>query len=135
MRNLILTFTSLAALTTASVWSHEGHDKTPGSVAAPHGGVIQGTNSLYWELVSEAGGVKLYPLTHEVKPIPLSEITLSGSVTFPKKPKAEKVTLIAETEVFSAKVDAKGAYHYMLNLSFTYKGKKETVKFQVEPHS
>lgn len=115
------------------IYAHEGHDKTPGAVAAPHGGVVKGTDSLYWELVNESGGLKLYPLTHDLAPVPLKEIALAGTVTLPKKPKAEPVTFSQDGDAFSAKVDAKGAHRYALDLSVTYKGKKEKVKFQIEP--
>ena len=118
-----------------TVLAHEGHDKTPGAIAAPHGGVVQGTHSLYWELVSESEGVKLYPLTHEIIPIDPKEITLSGMATFPKKRKSESMTFKTESDCFSGNIDAKGAHRYTLELSFTYHGKKEKVKFQVEPHS
>lgn len=114
-------------------FAHEGHDKTPGSVVAPHGGVIKGTNQLYLELVNESGGIKVYPLTHDSAPILLKEVTLQGSATFPKKSKAEPVSFIQAEDHFFAKVNVKGAYRYSLDLVVTYKGKKEKVKFQVEP--
>lgn len=116
-----------------SAFAHEGHDKTPGSINAPHGGVVQGTDSLYWELVSDSAGIKLYPLTHEVKPIAPSEVTLSGKVVFPKKSKGEDVKFTVESDHFVSKIDSKGAHRYTLNLSFTYAKKKETAKFQIEP--
>jgi len=114
-------------------FAHEGHDKTPGSVAAPHGGVIQGTDQLYLELVNESGGIKIYPLTHETIAIPLKEVALQGSASFPKKPKADPVTFTPSDDHFAARVNAKGAYRYTLDLTVSYKGKKEKVKFQVEP--
>jgi hypothetical protein len=82
-----------SSLISGPAQAHEGHNKAPGSVAAPHGGVIQGTASLYWELVNEAGGIKLYPLTHDMAPVPPKEISLTASVSFPKKPKAETIKL------------------------------------------
>lgn len=114
-------------------FAHEGHDKTPGAVAAPHGGIIQGTDQLYLELVNESGGIKIYPLTHETAAISLKEVTLQGAATFPKKLKAEPVTFTQSEDHFSAKVNAKGAYRYTLDLTVSYKGKKSKVKFQVEP--
>lgn len=114
-------------------YAHEGHDKTPGAVAAPHGGVTQGTSQLYLELVKESEGVKIYPLTHDLKPISTKDITLQGSVTFPKNKKQEKVTFTNGDDSFATKIAAKGAYRYALEISVTYKGKKEVVTFQVEP--
>ena len=57
----------IAVLAAAAIFSqmsfaHEGHDKTPGAVSAPHGGVVKGTDHLYLELVNETGGVKIYSL-------------------------------------------------------------------------
>lgn len=117
------------------VFAHEGHDKTPGAIAAPHGGAVQGTSSLYWELLSDSSGLKLYPLTHDLTPIEPKSISLSGTASFPKKPKAEPVTFAAQSDHFSAQVNSKGSHRYTLSLSFTYKGKKEKVKFQVEPQN
>lgn len=131
MRNLVTIL--VGVLFSVLVSAHEGHDHTPGSVNAPHGGVIQGTDSLYWELVTEAGGITLYPLTHELASISVKEISLNGEVTMPKKKKGEPVKFEGASDHFTAKIDSKGAYHYSLGLSFSYKGKKEKVKFQVEP--
>ncbi len=116
-------------------FAHEGHDKTPGVVTAPHGGVVQGSDNLYWELVKESADLKLYPLTHDLAPIPLKEISLTGTATLPKKKKGDAVKFSPMSDHFITQVDAKGAYRYSLDLSFTYKGKKEKVKFQVEPQS
>lgn len=124
-----------SSLISGPALGHEGHNKAPGSVAAPHGGAIQGTASLYWELVKEAGGLKLYPLTHDLAPIPPNEVTLTALVTFPKKPKAISIKFTVEGDSFVAKVETKGAHRYTLELSSTYTGKKEKVKFQVEPQS
>ena len=131
MKNVL---TLILALTIqAAALAHEGHDKTPGSIAAPHGGIVQGTSHLYLELVSSTEGVKIYPMDHDAKPVPLTDVKLEGSVTFPKKPKAEGIKFAAEGDAFVAKVAAKGAYRYTLNLNVEHKGKKEKAKFTVEP--
>lgn len=124
---LALTFAQSPSL------AHEGHDKTPGAVAAPHGGIVQGTNQLYLELVPSADGVKIYPMDHDVKPVALSEVKLDGTATFPKKSKGEPVKFSQEGDAFVAKIAAKGAHRYTLNLNVEYKGKKEKAKFTVEP--
>ena len=114
--------------------AHEGHDKTPGSVQAPHGGVVQGTNSIYLELISDAAGIKLFPLTHALVPIALKDVSLSATSQVPKKSK----TPVKFTEVgdhYEAKVEAKGAYRYALDVATDYKGKKEKLTFQVEPQN
>lgn len=114
--------------------AHAGHDQTPGSVQAPHGGVVQGTRELYLELVNDASGIKLYPLTHDLAPIAPKEITLTGSAQAPKKAKVP-VKLSVVEDHFEGKIDMKGAYRYTLELSVGYKGKKEKASFQVEPQN
>jgi len=115
-------------------YAHEGHDKMPGTLQAPHGGTVKGTSQLYIELVNEASGIKLYPLTHEMTPVVPKEVTIVATAQAPKK-KKEPVTFTSADDHFEAKVDAKGAYRYTLELTTTYKGKKEKVTFQVEPQS
>ncbi|MBY0472320.1 hypothetical protein K2X30_14230 [bacterium] len=115
-------------------FAHEGHDKTPGSVQAPHGGVVQGTSSLYLELVNDASGIKLYPLTHDLAPIALKDVKITAMAQPPKKAKLP-VKFAEADDHFEAKVDAKGSYRYTLEVSTAYKGKKEKLTFQVEPQS
>ncbi len=137
MKQTVLAVWMGVALTggwTTQSFAHEGHDKTPGSVQAPHGGVVQGTNTLYLELVNDASGIKLYPLTHDLTPIALKEVTLTATAQPPKKAKAP-VKFTPVDDHFEAKVEAKGAYRYTLDVSTTYKGKKEKLTFQVEPQS
>lgn len=114
-------------------FSHEGHDKTPGAVAAPHGGMMKDLEHNYLELVTEGSSIKLYFYEHDLKPISAKDIKVDGSATFPKKSKAEKLAFTNEGESFSATVDAKGAHRYTLDLSVTSHGKKEKTKFNVEP--
>jgi hypothetical protein len=103
-------------------------------VAAPHGGSVQGTSDLYIELVTTKEGVTVYPISHEGKALPASGITLKGEFQVPRKGKAEKVNFIPAQDSFSAKIDAKGAYRYTLDLSVGVKGKsEEKLKFNVEP--
>ncbi len=126
---ILITMSSLAQ-------AHEGHDKTPGALAAPHGGSVQGTKDFYLELVATKGGVKLYPLDHDSKPIPLNEFSVGeGTVKFPRKDKGEKIAFTADgADHYAAKVDAKGAYRYTLEVLAARKGAKgEKVKFNVEP--
>lgn len=125
---------SLGSFYESGTYAHEGHDKMPGAVQAPHGGTVKGTSHLYIELVNEASGIKLYPLTHEMASVTLKDVTIAGTAQAPKK-KKEPVKFTNADDHFEAKVDAKGAYRYTLELTTTYKGKKEKVTFQVEPQS
>lgn len=112
--------------------AHAGHDKIPGDVQAPHGGTIQGTSHLYLELVNDASGIKLYALTHEMTPVAPTEVSVVATAQPPKK-KKEPVKFAVVDDHFEAKVDAKKVYRYTLEITATYKGKKEKAKFQVEP--
>jgi hypothetical protein len=100
--------------------------------------VIRGTKSLYLELVNDASGLKLYPLTHELAPIPLAELTLSATAQVPKKAKVP-VKLLTSGDHFEADaaalVSVKGAYRYQLEVNTGYHGKKEKVVFQMEPQN
>ncbi len=124
----------LAGSSVTQSYAHEGHDKTPGSVQAPHGGVVQGSSSLYLELVNDASGIKLYPLTHDLAPIALKDVKVTAMAQPPKKAKLP-VKFTEADDHFEAKVDAKGSYRYTLEVSTAYKGKKEKLTFQVEPQS
>ena len=113
--------------------AHEGHDKTPGALAAPHGGLVQGTSEPYPDMPTDKNDVKIFPMDHESKPIALNEVKLNTTAKMPRKGKPEKVAFTEEGDHFKATVDAKGAHRYELNIEVDYKGKKEKVKFNVEP--
>lgn len=120
-------------LTISSIsFAHAGHDKIPGAIQAPHGGAVQGTSQLYLELVNDATGIKLYPLTHDLGPISPNEVTLMATAQAPKK-KKEPVKFAATDDHFEGTINTMGSYRYTLELMTTYKGKKEKVSFQVEP--
>lgn len=122
----------MMAVFSAGAFAHEGHDKTPGK-SAPHGGVVQGANQLDLEMVAKSDGVALYPYGKEMKPIPVSELTIEGKATFPRKGKPVDVGFKPEGDALVAQVDSKGAYRYSLDLVVTYQGKKSKIKFNVEP--
>lgn len=133
MKRLALALMAVLSFSTAS-FAHEGHDKMPGSVQAPHGGVVKGTDELYIEVINEPGGLKIYPLTHDLEPVAVEKVTLTGTAQVPKK-KKETLAFKKEKDHFTAKPNVKGAYRYSLDLAVTYDGKKEKVSFQIEPQS
>jgi len=108
MKQLILSAALLFAF--GAVHAHEGHDKTPGALAAPHGGMIKGTDHIYLELVSGPNEIKAYPLDHEMKAVPVADVKLDAKMSIPRKNKSETIKFTAQAEYFSAKVDAKGAH-------------------------
>jgi hypothetical protein len=124
---------TLIAMASPLAMAHEGHDKSPGMVAAPHGGIIKAAGSIYLELVSNKDGVKIYPVDHDMKAVAVTVIQLDGKVLFPKKIKPEAVQFTTEGDAFTAKINAKGSHRYTLNLDVTANGKKESLKFNVEP--
>ena len=130
MKQLILAALFLAF---GTAHAHEGHDKTPGALAAPHGGQVKGTDHIYLELVSSGGEIKAYPLDHEMKPVPVADVKLDGKMSIPRKNKSEAVKFTAQADYFLAKVDAKGAHRYDLDVTITHGGKAEKLKFSVEP--
>lgn len=131
MKN-ILTVVVLLILSRGAM-AHEGHHEAPGAVSAPHGGMVQQTSRFVLELVSEAGGVRIYTLDHEMKAVATAGLKMEGLVTFPKKKKADSVQFTTDGEAFVAKVDAKGAHRYSLKVSVTHAGQSESSTFTVEP--
>lgn len=116
-----------------SVFAHEGHDKTPAALSAPHGGQLKGTSQLYIELVSDPAGFKLYTIDHDLKTIPVNEVKIEGTAKIPKQKKSEKIALNSSESFLEGKFDAKGSHRYTVDLKVTYKGKTEDVSFSVEP--
>ncbi len=130
MKSILITMTLFFSLVT---FSHEGHDKTPGALSAPHGGQIKGTSQLYLELVSDKNGFKIYTIDHDLKTIPIKEVKIEGTMKLPKQKKSEKLPLMTSESFLESKVDAKGSHRYTVDLKVTYKGKTENVSFNVEP--
>jgi len=131
MKSIITIIITLTIALTAI--SHEGHDKTPGSLTAPHGGQLKGTSLLYLELVSDSTGFKIYTVDHDLKMIPVKDVKIEGVVKWPKQKKSEKLTLSASESFLESKVDAKGSHRYTVELKVIYKGKTENVSFNIEP--
>lgn len=116
--------------------AHEGHDHGAAAVQkSPDGGNLKvGKN--YSISVSESGGmVTLYVYTKDLKPVLPSAVQVTAYLTIPKKTKRAAVAFEAKEKNFSAKVDAKGAHRYMLDVQVGLKGAKpETLKVQIEPN-
>lgn len=133
MRKLLTVFIG-CLLTSVLSFAHEGHNKTPGSLAAPHGGKVKGTSELYIELVSDAEGFKIYLFDHDMKAIPSKDLKIDATIQFPKKSKSETIKLTQADDFYGAKVDSKGAHRYTLELKIGFAGKTEKLSFTVEPH-
>ena len=131
MKQLMILILALTLPALAS--AHEGHDKAPGAVSAPHGGLVSGASHIDLELVTTDNGIKIYPFDSEMKPIPLDQVKMQGTATFPRKGKSVAVKFAKDADAYAAQVDAKGANRYALEVTVTHQGKTEKVKFNVEP--
>lgn len=126
------------AVTAQHSGAHEGHD-VPGSVQAQHGGAVKATKSLYLELSQEENTLKIYPMTHDFKSIPLKEVQIEATVQLPKAKVKNQLKLVEQSgddaaqSHFRGSFDAKGAHRYTLVVKSRYQGKSESVTFQVEP--
>lgn len=123
----------ISILISANVMAHEGHDKSPGATVAPHGGTVQGASHIMLELVSKRDGVEIYAFDHDMKPLSTKDVKIEGTMSLPKKSKAEVLKFTSQGEAFAAKINAKGAHRYTLDLLASHAGKKEKIKFSVEP--
>ncbi len=129
MKKLFATFVLFISLTS---FSHEGHDKAPGTLSAPHGGQLKGTSQLYVELVSDTNGFKIYTIDHELQAIPLKDVKIEVALKLPKQKQSEKISLNLSESFAEGKVNVKGAHRYIIDLKVTYKGKTESLSFNVE---
>lgn len=112
-------------------FSHEGHDNAPGTLKSNHGGVVKSGQEFNLEYVVSGSEVKLYPVSHEGKDLPLNEVTLKVTTKL-SKGKAEILKADVVEGVYTAKVDFKNAYRLEMNVEASHKNKKGSFKFQVE---
>ncbi|NUM88388.1 MAG: hypothetical protein HUU37_04205 [Bdellovibrionales bacterium] len=113
-------------------FAHEGHNHAPAAAHAPHGGILKDGQHLMLELVAEGKNLKVFPLTHDLKPIPVADVQLAASAQVPRKGKPESVTFKAGGDAFEGSFDAKGAHRFTLQVTATWNGKKDKASFNVE---
>ncbi len=116
---------------TINTYAHEGHDATPGSIKANHGGTVKSGKEINLEYVVSGTTVKLYPVTHEGIDLATADIKLTATAKLPKG-KAEPVKIEIKDGVFQTTVDFKSAYRTELVVNADTKGKVSTFKFQIE---
>jgi hypothetical protein len=114
--------------------AHEGHDKVPGAKLTPRGGQLMDLKHMHLELVVSKEGLKLYPSDHDYKPVSPKDVVVLGNVTFPRGKGSEAVKFEAQGDAFVAKVDAKGAHRYTLDVTAKYKDQEDKAQFTVEPN-
>lgn len=123
-----------------SGFAHEGHS-VPAGIQAQHGGTVKATHELFVELVQRDKMLLVYPMTHDLKPVQLSDVQISATAEIPRTREKHEVKFTAQkagtpSEAhFSGSFNAKGAHRYTLEITLRYKGKAEKTVFQVEPRS
>lgn len=133
IKQVIVLCLSLTSLISSLGRAHEGHNKTPGALAAPHGGQIKGTDQLYLELVADTEGIKLYPLDHDLKPVVLADVKVEGTFQLPRAKKSETLQWTSGENYFSSKVKVKSTHRYNVDLKVSFKNKTDKLNFTVEP--
>lgn len=125
-----IVFASLLGLS-LNLLAHEGHNQTPGSLKANHGGTVKAGKQINLEFVVSGNEIKLYPASHEGEDFAPAEVKLTATGKLPKgKPEILKVEL--KNGAFTAAIDFKTAYRVEVVATTEYKGKKDIFKFQVE---
>lgn len=129
MKNAFLIF----VLTTLPVlgFTHEGHDKTPGTLKSIHGGVVQSGKQLNLEVIVNGNEVTLFPTSHEGKDIAANEVKVEAVAT-PKKGKPYPVTFTNTPKGFTSKVDLQGANRLPVTINVSNQGKTDHFTVQVE---
>lgn len=123
-------FVSLFAFS-LNLMAHEGHNQTPGSLKANHGGTIKAGKEINLEFVVSGNELKLYPASHEGADLAIAEVKLTGTGKLPKG-KSEILKIEIKNGAYFAPIDFKTAYRIEVVATTEYKGKKDTFKFQVE---
>ncbi|MGZ3804313.1 MAG: hypothetical protein ACXVB4_08900 [Pseudobdellovibrionaceae bacterium] len=126
-----LTLSLSAFLLIPFAFAHEGHDITPGMLKSLHGGSVLAGKEINLEYTISSNEVKLYPLSHEGKDLPSSQVKVSATAKTPKG-KTEALKLEPKEGVLTTQVDFKDAYRVEVNVKTESNGKKDAFKFQVE---
>ena len=125
-----LIFTTLI-ISSLSTFAHEGHNNTPGSLKANHGGTIKSGKEMNLEYVASANELKLYPADHEGADLTFAELKVSATGKIPKG-KTENLKVELKNGIYTVPIDFKNAYRIEVIVTVDYKGKKDSFKFQVE---
>lgn len=129
---MISKFLFITAILFSTVsFSHEGHDQLPGALKSNHGGVVQAGKEINLEYVVSGNEVKLYPLSHEGKDIPLKDVSFSVTSKRPKE-KSSAIKVDEVDRVSILKVDFKKAYRIEVEVKVDHIGRESHFKFQVE---
>ena len=111
--------------------AHEGHDAVPGAIKTSHGGVAKAGKEINLEYVVSGTEIILYPMSHDGKDLPSTDLKLTATSKGPKG-KNETLKVDAQAVGFKTNVDFKDAYRSEVVVKTDLKGKKDTFKLQVE---
>ena len=125
------TMLAIFLLGALNAFSHEGHDNTPGSLKANHGGNVKAGKEINLEFVVLGNELKLYPASHDGTELTATEVKLTGTSKLPKG-KSESLKIEIKNGAYIASIDFKTAYRIEVVVIAEFKGKKDTFKFQVE---
>ena len=115
-----------------SATAHEGHAQNPKNLKALHGGAVKTGKEINLEYVISGTEVKLYPVSHDGKPVPSEEIKLSATTRAAKAKKATPASLKYADNSYSFAVDFGGTHRVEVMVTTESKGKSDVFKFQVE---
>lgn len=125
-----IVFTALM-ISSLNLLAHDGHNQTPGSLKANHGGTVKAGKEVNLEYVVSGNELKLYPASHEGSDLASADVKLAATGKLPKG-KAESLKIESKNGTFVAPIDFKTAYRIEVVATVEHKGKKDTFKFQVE---
>ena len=126
-----LALLTILFLLTINLFAHEGHEDSPLAMKANHGGTVKSGKELNLEYVVTGGEIKLFPVSHEGKDLPLNEVKLNVTAKLPRG-KTAAVKIKNQDGAFVAQVDFKDAYRVEMNITANYNGKTDIFNVQVE---
>lgn len=127
-KKILLTAILFGSLTS---FAHEGHDQTPGSIKANHGGTIKPGKLFNMEYVVSGNEVKLFPTSHAGEDLITTNLKIAATTKLPKG-KAEVVKIESKDGAFVTTVDFKKAYRIEMVVEADLDGKKNSFKLQIE---
>lgn len=132
MKLLKVFYVLLTVSLAVPVFAHEGHDHNaaPGSIRAPHGGVVKKGTNMAMEFVKQGEELKFYPIDFSAKSLGLETVQLVATVKAPKEKDAKSVSTSKGADHFLLKHKASG--RFTVTLEATREGTKNNFEFQVD---
>lgn len=121
----------ITGLMSFSTFAHEGHNKTPGSFKALHGGTVQNGKEINLEIIINGSDLIVFPTSHESKDIAEKDVKVTA-LAKPKKGKAYPVILKNARGGYTATVDLQGANRLPIEITVLSHGKTDHFTVQIE---